>query len=147
MIHSTRLGRLAVACAFGLLASTALAAPEAIDPPKSEAPSFSLTTPVVDYALDTEMVVKNWVVCVSENVAEQLVRAREESLDRAMSAYADLKQARTCGQFAELRVILQQRLYSSSGQSGHDARVFGALVNLSGKWASAYLVYGGLPDQ
>jgi hypothetical protein len=123
------------------------AAPDAIDPPKPESPGFSLTAPVVDYALDTELVVNNWVVCVSQAFAEQLVRAREESIDKALSAYADLKQARTCGQFAELRVILQERLYSSDGQSGHDARVFGALVNLSGKWASAYLVFGGLPDE
>jgi hypothetical protein len=93
------------------------------------------------------MVVTNWVLCVSQAVAEQLVHAREESLDLARATYAELNQAKSCGQFPELRVILQERLYTSSAESGHDARVFGALVDFAGSWASAYVVYGGLPEQ
>ena len=42
---------------------------------------------------------------------------------------------------------LRERLYASSAASGHDARVFEALVDFSGNWASAYVVYGGLPEQ
>ena len=91
-------------------------------------PQVEPAPPIVDYNLDTEMVVQNWVLCVSRTVAEQLVQAREEGVDRARSAYAELNAAKSCGQFAELRVILQERLYASSANSGHDARVFGALV-------------------
>jgi hypothetical protein len=99
------------------------------------------------YELEREMVVHNWVLCVSGEIAEELVRAREESADRALAAYAGFRQARTCGQIPELRVILQERLYVSTAESGHDARAFGALVNLAGEWASAFVVYGGLPEQ
>ena len=47
----------------------------------------------------------------------------------------------------ELRVILQERIYASAAESGHDTRAYGALVNFSDDWASAYVVYGGLPAQ
>jgi hypothetical protein len=99
------------------------------------------------YELETEMVVHNWVLCVSESGAQTLARAREESAENAWSAYENLKQERKCGRFAELRVILQKALYKSAAESGHDARVFGALVNLADNWASAFVVTGGLPEE
>lgn len=112
-----------------------------------DAPARSAAaSPIVDYALDREIVVENWVLCVSQRFAEDLVHAREAGPDRAMEAYAGLKAGRSCGQFAELRVILQKRLYELSAASGHDARAFSALVNLSGSWANAYVVFGGLPE-
>lgn len=122
------------------------AAPEGIEP---EMPALGVTAvaPSTGYQLETEMVVRNWVLCVSQAVAEQLVQAREESVEKARSAYANLKQVRACGKFAEMRVILREKLYASSAESGHDARVFGALVNLSDSWASAFVVYGGLPEE
>jgi hypothetical protein len=101
----------------------------------------------LDYALETEMVVHDWVLCVSQPLAEQLARARAVSLADARSAYAELANARSCGQFPELRVILRERVYASAPDSGHDARVFGALVNLSGDWASAFVVFGGLTEE
>ena len=61
------------------------------------------------------------------------MQAREEGVDRARSAYAELDAAKSCGQFAELRVILRERLYASSADFGHDARVFGALVDFAGE--------------
>jgi len=100
-----------------------------------------------DYALDTEMVVRNWVLCVSQSVAEELVRARETSVAAALKAYDDLRTAKSCGQFAELRVILQTPLYGAAVDAGGDAQAFEALVNLTGSWASAYVVSGSLPDQ
>ena len=100
-----------------------------------------------DYALETEMVVHNWVLCVSQPLAEQLVHAREAGVEPARLAYAGLASSRSCGQFPELRVILRDPLYSSAADAGYDARIFGALVNLSGDWASAYVVSGGLPDK
>ena len=97
------------------------------------------------YELETEMVVRNWVICVSQALAEELVRAREESAEKAVAAYVGFAEARSCGLFPELRVILRERLSTSAG-AGYDARAFGALVNLTGDWATAYVVYGGLPE-
>ena len=140
-------GRLAAAGVFFLSLWPAFAAaPDLLDS-EPVVPRATVAAPIADYALDTEMVVRNWVLCVSQTVAEQLVQAREESVERARSAYAELNQSKSCGQFPELRVVLRERLYASSAESGHDARVFGALVDFAGNWASAYVVYGGLPEQ
>lgn len=139
--------RLAAVLAFSAMASPAFAAaPDLLDA-EPLAPAITAKSPIADYALDTEMVVRNWVLCVSAAVAEELVHARESGVERARSTYAELNAAKACGQFAELRVILRERLYVSSTGSGHDARVFGALVDFAGSWASAYVVYGGLPEQ
>jgi hypothetical protein len=97
------------------------------------------------YELETEMVVHNWVLCVSQTLAEDLVRARGEGAEKAVAAYLGFAQAKSCGLFPELRVILRERLSASAG-AGYDARAFGALVNLTGDWATAYVVYGGLPE-
>ncbi len=122
-------------CGAALPASAA--APGDIEPePAASAKALSIR----DYDLDTEMVVRNWVLCVSETVAEKLVHARETGIEAARSTYAELNAAKSCGRFAELRVILRERLYAS--RSGADARAFGALVDFAGEWASAYVVYG-----
>jgi len=123
------------------------AAPVGIETELPSADGAVAAPPASLYELDTEMVVHNWVMCISANVAEQLVRAREEGVEQALSAYEGFKQDRKCGRFAQLRVILQEPLYKSVGQSGHDARVFGALVNLANNWASVFLVTGGLPEE
>jgi len=133
---------IAVVCLTAPLAWAA--APDGLEPDVEEAVT---STPVVIYDLETEMVVHNWILCVSQSVAEELVRAREESAEKARLAYAALSESRACGKFAELRVILRERLYASSADAGHDARIFGALVNLSDQWASAFVVYGGLPEE
>ena len=121
------------------------AAPDAL-PAEEPIPVVTGISVPIDYALETEMVVHDWVLCVSQPLAEQLARAREAGPDSARTTYADLAGARSCGLFPELRVILQQPLYVSSGDAGYDARVFGALVNLSGDWASAFVVSGSLSD-
>lgn len=129
-----------------LLSPAFAAAPDLLDA-EPVVPTVKATAPIADYALDTEMVVRNWVLCVSATMAEELVHARESGIDRARSTYAELNAAKACGQFSELRVILRERLYVSSAESGHDARVFGALVDFAGSWAAAYVVYGSLPEQ
>jgi hypothetical protein len=129
-------------CAFQSVAFAA--APDNIAVETMATPE--IVAPPLDYALETEMVVHNWVLCVSAPVAEKLARARATSIDEARSAYADLSGAKSCGQFPELRVILRERLYASASDSGHDTRVFGALVNLSGSWANAFVVSGSLPE-
>lgn len=138
----------AAACAALAIASPAAwpAAPDA-SAPDSAVPAVAGAASAIDYALETEMVVHNWVLCVSQPLAEQLVRAREAGVGPARQVYEGLASARSCGLFPELRVILRESLYVSAAELGYDARVFGALVNLSGDWASAYVVSGGLPDE
>jgi hypothetical protein len=120
------------------------AAPSTLEPEPAIPEGSGIVAPI-DYTLETEMVVHNWVLCVSQPLAEQLVRAREAGVENALQAYAGLADSRSCGLFPELRVILRDTLYSSGADAGYDARIFGALVNLSGDWASAYVVSGGLP--
>lgn len=97
----------------------------------------------VDVRLGTPLVVRNWVLCVSEDVAETLAKARGAGVAQALAAYSDLKAAKSCGQFARLTVVLTKALYAST--AADDAQVFSASVNLSGHWASAFVVKGGLP--
>jgi hypothetical protein len=134
---------LRAACALSLPAWAA--APVDTDP-ADLAPRSELSLPG-DYTLDSEMVVRNWVLCVSQSVAEELVHARETSVAAALKAYDDLRNAKSCGQFAELRVILQTPLYGAPVAPGRDAQAFEALVNLTGSWASAYVVSGSLPEE
>jgi hypothetical protein len=139
--------RAAAIAALSLSAPAALAAaPDALEPVEASPPATSLAAPI-DYSLDTEMVVRNWVLCISQPLAEKLARAREGGRENARLAYVDLAGARSCGQFPELRVILRQRIYSSTADAGYDARVFGADVNLSGDWASVFVVSDVLSDE
>lgn len=142
-------GLLAAAAVLGMACALALpvrAAAPVDEDPSPPAASAEISVPP-GYALDTEMVVRNWVLCVSQSVAEDLVRARETSVAAALKAYDDFSTAKSCGQFAELRVILQTPLYAASIAPGRDAQAFEALVNLTGSWASAYVVSGSLPDR
>ena len=138
--------RAAAVVALSLSAPSAWsAAPDTLEP-DATLPMNARIAPS-GYALETEMTVHNWVLCISQPLAEQLVRARETGPESALQVYAGLASARSCGQFPELRVILRDPLYASAADAGYDARIFGALVNLSGDWASAYVVSGGLPDK
>jgi hypothetical protein len=133
-----RLTAVSLACATASLAAAAI--PPVVDIPP--APQARTTI----YALNTEMVVHDWVLCTSQESAEELVQAREESDESAWSAYVRLRDAKACGQFPELRVILKKPLYRSPEATGHAGRVFGALVHVAKNWASAFLVYRGLPE-
>ena len=147
MIHTGSICRIAAVLAAAVMVSPAwAAAPGTLDEGPEVSAKPVATAPIADYALDTEIVVRNWVLCVSETVAERLVQARETGVETARATYAELSAAKSCGQFSELRVILRERLYASTAESGHDARVFGALVDFAGAWASAYVVYGGLAE-
>jgi hypothetical protein len=98
-----------------------------------------------DFDLDTEIVVHDWVLCVSRDSATAIGQARAESVAAALAAYADLKAAKTCGQFDELRVILREPLYESGPQADRDIRVYSASVHIGDGWPNAFVVYGGLP--
>lgn len=124
--------------ASALLASPALAAaPDLLDPEPAAA--------VVEYELDTVLVVHNWVLCVSESSAEKLARAHEAGADAFVAAYADLAAAKTCGRFQKLGVMLKTPLYRSGLGRDHEARVFGALVNIGVGWQDAFVV-AGIPE-
>ena len=99
----------------------------------------------LEYQLGTEMVVRDWVLCVSETVADTLAKARAVGVEEALAAYSDLKASKSCGQFAQLRVVLHKSLYASAAED--NAQVFSAAVNISGHWANAFVVEGGLPAE
>ena len=140
-------GAAAAAFAFCLGAPSAIAGALVGTDAMPPAAAPAAARPLLIHQLDTEMVVHDWVLCISEDFAEQLARARAVSVERANAAYAGLRENRSCGQFAELLLILRKRLYSSPVESGHDARVFAAEIRLADDWASAYVVYGGLPER
>jgi hypothetical protein len=140
-----RVCRAAAFVALTLTAPSWAAAPDALPADEPAPIATGIGAPIL-YTLETEMVVHNWVLCVSQPLAEQLAKARDAGPESARSAYASLAGERVCGQFPELRVILQQSLYESPRDAGYDARVFGALVNLSGDWATAFVVSGTLSE-
>jgi hypothetical protein len=147
-----RWNSMAAMAALGAVCAASLpafgAAPDSIDvePTVTPAPPLTVSLPA-DYKLDTEMVVRNWVICISRAFAEELALARATSSDAALATYNDLKAAKACGRFGEMRVILQTPVYDGPGASGGDALVFEALVNLAGSWASAYVVSGSPPTR
>ncbi len=95
--------------------------------------------------MGTEMVVRDWVLCVSQAFAELLAKARAAGVEAALVAYDDLKTAKSCGQFSQLTVVLHESLYASTADD--NAQVFSAAVNIAGHWANAFLVEGGLPAE
>ena len=135
--------------AIAAMAATLMTAPATgavIDAPDLDTDRPQTAAPIVGHRLNVEMTVHDWILCAAEPFAETLVRARQEGPDAAAKAYAALESARSCGRLAEMQVILQEPRYDASiGADGH-AGVYGALVNISGAWASGFVVYGGLPE-
>jgi hypothetical protein len=137
--------RAAAATVAALIASHAAAA--AVDVPDIDVlGAGDQRAPLVGHRLDVEMTVRNWVLCASQPFAERLVHARQQSRAAAEKAYADLEGTRSCGRLAEMQVILQEPLYDALVGSGGHAGVYSALINISGKWASGFVVYGGVPE-
>jgi hypothetical protein len=99
----------------------------------------------LEYRLKTEMVVRDWVLCISQAFAETLAKARAEGVAEGLAAYEDLKSSKSCGRFSQLTVVLHETLYAS--QAEDNAQVFSAAVNIAGRWANAFLVRGGLPAE
>src|SRR5262245_9850227 len=114
------------------------AAPAGLDAePQSKAGLTSIGTPGL-YQLDVEMTVKNWVLCVSQPLAEGLLKARETSRESFLNAYSRAAAAHTCGQMPEMQIKLQKAVYESAPDAPTRGTVFNALVNLSGAWATAF---------
>jgi hypothetical protein len=117
------------------------AAPVALDPgtPKAAVGAAAINAPGL-YQLDVEMTVRNWVLCVSQPLAENLLKARETSRDSFMAAYSQAAAAHTCGQMPEMQVKLEKEVYESAPDAASPGTVFNALVNLSGAWATAFVL-------
>lgn len=119
--------------------------------PADPADEFLTTKPVAavpaEYSLDTEMVVRDWVLCTSASSAKKMVEAHRAGLTAARTAYEELEAAKTCGRFSELKVILRAPLFTGTPSGAGDARAFAAMVDLSGNWASAFVITGSLPSE
>ena len=140
--------RLLVAAAIAATVYPALAAAATSDALEITAPEVNMVgTPLIEHQLDVEITVRNWILCASQPFAETLVHAREQSPDAAAKTFAELEAARSCGRFAEMQVILQKNLYDALLPAGKQAKIFGALIYISGAWASGYVVYGAIPEK
>lgn len=93
--------------------------------------------------LGAEIVVRNWILCISREFAERIAHAREVSLDDANAAYARLSAERSCGQFPELRVILRRVIYRSPAISASAVTIFDASVSIDGIWARGFITDAG----
>ena len=129
------LGALLVGVSVGAALAAAGADPASVASPAIVAPD--------SFKFDTEMTVENWFLCISQPQAETLVKAREESVDAAQKAYAQLSAAKSCGQFNEMHVILQKAVYESAPDSDFRGHIFNALVKFSGSWANGYVISVG----
>ncbi len=137
--------RAAVLTGLLLLPCAALAAaPENLDATTPAKVTPMLNAPL-QYELGTEVVVHDWVLCVSQAYAETFARAWASGADQARAAYSDLAAAKSCGRFPEMHVILHEPVYPGANDAGDGAQVFSAAVSLAGRWANAFVVEGGLP--
>lgn len=133
-----------VALALSFPGASFAAAPVGLDPaPEATAPAKKIVP--LEHIFGKEMIVRNWVLCISQPFAESIVKAWSGGVEKAQAVYADLKATKSCGQFSELRVILHESVYESAPEIGHVARVFAAQVNLGGNWPTGFVVFGGLP--
>lgn len=143
-IHTRIASAAVLALTLALPGESFAAAPERLDPaPAAKAPAKPIVP--LEYVFGKEMVVRNWVLCSSRPFAESIVNAWSGGGDRAEKVYADLKAAKSCGLFPELRVILHESVYEGGPDLDHVARVFAARVNLGGGWPTGFVVFGGLP--
>lgn len=145
MWNFAKLGAVVLAAAVIVPIAARAAAPDNLD---EAAPAVRVTPALIaplEYQLGTEMVVRGWVLCVSESFAETLAKARASGVEEALAAYSTLKASKSCGQFPQMTVVLHQSLYASAETD--NAQVFSGAVNISGHWANAFLVEGGLPAE
>jgi hypothetical protein len=116
------------------------AAPAALDTEPQKPVGVSAMDAPGIYQLEVEMTVKNWVLCISQPLAEGLLKARETSQETFLNAYSQAAAAHTCGQMPQMQVKLQKAVYESAPDAANRGLVFNALVNLSGAWATAFVV-------
>ena len=78
------------------------AAPDNLDDAAPAAKATPALIAPLEYQLGTEMVVRDWVLCVSQSFAETLAKARASGVEEALAAYSDLKASKSCGQFPQM---------------------------------------------
>lgn len=145
MWHFAKLGAAVAAIAAIVPLAAFAAAPDTLDDAVPAAKATPALIAPLEYQLGTEMVVRDWVLCVSQSFAETLAKARASGIEEALAAYSALKASKSCGQFTQLTVVLHELLYATAADD--NAQVFSATVNISGRWANAFLVEGGLPAE
>jgi hypothetical protein len=128
--------------ALGSMTGAWAATPDALDETAADAKAVPLA-----YSLGTELVVRNWILCTTQPFAESIARAWPSGPAAVLDVYTELAEARSCGQFPEMRVILLERLYESGPAIDNNARVFSASVKIGDGWPTGYVVFVGLPDQ
>ena len=122
----------------GIAAALALAVPlaaQASVPPIAKGPR-----PPELFKLNSEIVVRNWVLCVTRALAEQIVLARQAGETQARIAIAQLQSTRLCAEFPEMTVILHEPVVARSPFVPYAARAFSADISIGGQWVSAYVV-------
>jgi hypothetical protein len=96
--------------------------------------------PAEVFALNSEIVVRNWVLCVSRALAEQVVVARQAGAEKARQTIAELQSTRLCAEFPEMTVILHEPVVATSPFVPYAARAFSADISIGGQWVSAFVV-------
>jgi hypothetical protein len=95
--------------------------------------------------LAKDIIVRNWILCATQQDAEKLVQAADRSSRAAVAAIAMLQSERSCGRFPKMRVILEMPLVESSPFAEHRVKAYGAQINLGGQWVPAFVVYARQP--
>jgi hypothetical protein len=97
--------------------------------------------------LSKDIVVRNWMLCATQEAAETLVSAANTSARAAAAAIARLQSERSCGRFPKMRVILETPLVESSPFAEHRIKAYGAQINLGGTWVPAFVIYARQPEE
>lgn len=97
--------------------------------------------------LSKDIIVRNWMLCATQEAAETLVKAANTSARAAAAAIARLQSERSCGRFPKMRVILEMPLVESSPFAEHRIKAYGAQINLGGQWVPAFVVYARQPEE
>jgi hypothetical protein len=97
--------------------------------------------------LSKEVVVRNWILCISQAHAEEVVRATDGGSGETAAVIARLQEEKACGRFPEMQVILERPVAESSPLASRRARAYGARINLGGEWVPAFVVYADQPRE
>jgi hypothetical protein len=96
--------------------------------------------------LSKDIIVRNWMLCATQQDAETLVQAADMGARAAAAVIARLQSERSCGRFPKMRVILEVPLVESSPFAEHRIKAYGAQINLGGQWVPAFVVYARQPE-
>ena len=130
-----------------LLSSVSVALAAAPGEPQSGPTRPAVSPPPSLQTIGTEQVVRNWILCTTQPIAESIARASEEGTTAIVDLYTELAETKVCGQFPELRVILRERLFNAGSIMDDRAQVFSASVKIGDGWPTGFVVYLGAPGR